>query len=208
VKVTVLGATGRTGQRLVRHALEAGHEVTAFTRHSSHLDIEHENMHVVHGDVQNVGDVEEAVRGQDALVSGLGPTPSSAEDVMTTRANHVVKAMQKNGVDQVVWSTGAGIEAEGDEPSPFTRAVRLLLDLLSPAVYEDAKRTFEVIHDSGLAWTVVRVPRLKEGPPEGGYRPTLKPPGFQAISRADVAEFTIERLDGDGFVLRAPMLTR
>jgi putative NADH-flavin reductase len=208
MKVTVLAATGRTGTRLVQQGLEAGHEVTAFARHPSHLDIKHENLRVAQGDVQHLRDVEEAVRGRDAVVSGLGPTPSSAEDVMTTGATHVVQAMAQHGVERLVWLTGAGVVAEGDEPSLFRRAVGVLLDLFSPAVYEDSKRAFEVIRDSDLAWTVVRVPRLKAGPPEGGYRPTFKPPGFQAISRADVAEFMIDQLDDDRFVQRAPMLTR
>jgi putative NADH-flavin reductase len=208
MKVTVIGATGRTGSRLTRQALEAGHEVTAFTRHPGKLEMEHERLHVVEGDVQNLEDVERAVRGQDAVVSGLGPTPSSTGDVMTTGAEHLVRAMEAHDARRLIWLTGAGIKAEGDEPSLLRDLMQGLLNVFSPAVFEDSLRAFEVIRESDLAWTVVRVPRLKEGPAEGGVRATFKPPGAQAISRADVAAFMLEQLEREEYVQQAPMLTR
>ncbi len=208
MRVTVIGATGRTGRQLVRRALDLGHEVTAFARHPGKLGLDHPRLRTVEGDVQNLPDVEQAVQGQDAVVSGLGPTRSSAERVMTTGATHVVEAMKKQGVDRLVWLTGAGVEAEGDEPSLLRTVMQGLLNVFSPSVFEDSARAFEVIRESDLDWTVVRVPRLKGGPAEGGYRATFKPPGPTALSRADVAAFMLEQLEDDAYVRRAPMLTR
>jgi putative NADH-flavin reductase len=207
MKVTVIGATGRTGRRLVLQALGAGHDVAAFTRHPAQFEIEHPRVEVVQGDVQNRDEVEEAVRGRDGVLSGLGPTPSSADDVMTTGARHIVEAMEKHGVDRLIWLTGAGISAEGDERSLLRDAIQGMIKLFSPGVLEDSARAFDLIIESDLDWTVVRVPRLKEGPAQGGYRATFKPPGPQALSRADVAAFMVEQLEDDAYVRQAPMLT-
>jgi putative NADH-flavin reductase len=207
MNVTVIAATGRTGRRLVRQALERGHEVTAFARHPGKLEIEHERLRVVEGDVQSPADVEKAVQGQDAVVSGLGPTPSSADDVMSTGARHIVEVMEELGVDRLVWLTGAGIQVEGDEKSLLRDAIQGMIKLFSPGVLEDSARAFEVIQESDLDWTVVRVPRLKEGSGEGGYRATFKPPGPRAIARGDVAAFMLEQLEDEEYVRRAPMLT-
>ena len=46
MKITIFGATGRTGQNLVKKALEAGHEVTAYVRTPSKLTAEHGNLTV------------------------------------------------------------------------------------------------------------------------------------------------------------------
>ena len=39
MRLTIFGATGKTGKHLVRQALEAGYEVTAVARDPSKLDI-------------------------------------------------------------------------------------------------------------------------------------------------------------------------
>lgn len=72
MKVTVIGAIGRTGRHLVRWALDAGHEVTAFTRQPAKMDLEHERLQVMEGDVQNYEEVEEAVWGAALQSSRLG----------------------------------------------------------------------------------------------------------------------------------------
>ena len=73
MRVTVLGASGRTGRALVSQALEAGYEVVAFARDRSKLGIEHERLTVIEGDATDVASLERSVAGADAVLSGLGP---------------------------------------------------------------------------------------------------------------------------------------
>lgn len=46
MKIAVLGATGQTGQQLVKQALQQGHIITAIVRNPSKLAINHENLKV------------------------------------------------------------------------------------------------------------------------------------------------------------------
>lgn len=46
MKITVLGATGQTGQFLVDQALQQGHTVTAVVRNPAKLTIHHDNLKV------------------------------------------------------------------------------------------------------------------------------------------------------------------
>ena len=71
-RVLVIGATGGTGRQLVQQALDQGHQVTAFARRPSKLQIEHANLRVVKGDVLDYGSVEAAMRGQSAVLCALG----------------------------------------------------------------------------------------------------------------------------------------
>ncbi|MGZ3715813.1 MAG: NAD(P)H-binding protein, partial [Ktedonobacterales bacterium] len=61
MKLTVFGATGGTGAYVVRMALEAGHLVTAVARNPERVDIRHENLRVLRGDVLDFASVDQAV---------------------------------------------------------------------------------------------------------------------------------------------------
>ena len=72
MKLLVFGATGGTGGRLVRQALQQGHVVTAFARDPAKIHLTHDNLRVVRGDILQPDTVEAAVAGQDAVMSTLG----------------------------------------------------------------------------------------------------------------------------------------
>ncbi len=82
MKLTIFGATGRTGRQLLTQALEAGHEVTAFVRDPSKLGVTHSRLRVMQGDVYDASVVEDATKGQDAVLSALGPVRGGPKDVM------------------------------------------------------------------------------------------------------------------------------
>ena len=50
MKLTVFGASGRTGRHVVEQALGGGHEVTAFVRSASKLSLTDDRLTVVEGD--------------------------------------------------------------------------------------------------------------------------------------------------------------
>src|SRR4030095_12700244 len=70
--VLIIGATGGTGQQLVRQALEQGHEVTAFVRNPQRLKMEDQNLRIAQGDVLDYASVEAAIKGQNAVLCALG----------------------------------------------------------------------------------------------------------------------------------------
>jgi len=206
MKLVIFGATGGTGRALVRQALVAGHEVTAFVRDPAKLGIQPERLKVVQGDISDAARVEEAVSGNEAVIGALGPTRTSASDMLRKGAANVIAAMKKHGLRRLIWQTGAGVRDEGDGPSAIRSVMVFLLKLLSPKVLEDSEHTFAAIKASGLDWTVVRVPRLGDGPKVGGYVLGFTPPGPKPISREDVAEFMLRQLVENIYVHRAPMI--
>ena len=81
MKVLIIGATGATGQILMREALEQGYEVTALARNPSAVAPEDHRPRVLQGNALDASEVEAAVAGQDAVLSALGrevvgPRPS------------------------------------------------------------------------------------------------------------------------------------
>ena len=74
MKLTIFGATGRTGRPLLEQALQAGHEVTVLVRTPEKLATENDQLTVIQGDIGEADKVDEADTGSEAVISVLGPT--------------------------------------------------------------------------------------------------------------------------------------
>ncbi|MGK5641053.1 NAD(P)-dependent oxidoreductase [Streptomyces sp. URMC 126] len=71
-KIALFGANGTIGSRVLREALDRGHQVTAVVRDPAKLTQEHENLTVTTGDVLDPASVAAVAQGQDVVVSAVG----------------------------------------------------------------------------------------------------------------------------------------
>lgn len=208
MKLTILGATGRTGQELVEQALEAGHEVVAYVRNPAKLTQEHANLRAVTGDLEDEAALREALHGADAVLSGLGPVGNKPDYVLGRGMPHVVAAMQAEGVSRIVLSTGAGVRMPGDTPGLFDRFMGFLLNTFAKHVLEDSRRMVTAVVESDLAWTIVRVPVLNDNPATGNVRVGMVGQGTGTkLSRADMAAFMLEQVESDKYLHQAPVIS-
>src|SRR6266550_4683845 len=103
MKLVIFGATGRTGQLLVRQARERGHDVTAFVRDPAKLAGVGNGVRIALGRVtEDTAAVEDAVAGQDGVLVALGPRSPFDGAVMTASLGRIVPAMTANGVQRLV----------------------------------------------------------------------------------------------------------
>ena len=208
MRVVVFGASGGTGKQVVLQLLEAGHLVTAFVRTSLKFNLQHLNLNVFQGDVLDAEKVEQAIAGQDAVISALGPTRTSVPDMMETAAKNIISAMQKHGVKRLISTTGAGVDDPQDRPKLFDKAMKKLLTLMAEDVLRDSEANVNLIRSSNLDWTIVRFPRLINGAHTGQYRVGYigKDSGIQ-LSRADAADFIVNALGNGEYIHKAPVVS-
>lgn len=208
MKLAIFGASGRTGRPLVEQALAAGHAVTALVRTPSSFPINHGRLNVVQGSVEDATKVDEAVAGADAVLSVLGHTKSSNKDVLTVGTRNIVNAMQKHGVRRLISLTGAGVRNPHDQPKLVDKLFGFALARLQPDLLRDSENHVKVIQGSDLDWTVVRGPRLTEGPRTGKYRVGYvgKDSGTQA-SRADIADFMLKQVTDTTYLKKLPVVS-
>ncbi len=211
MKIAVFGATGRTGIPLVQQALAQGHQVQALVRTPAKMTVQHPNLQVIQGTVQDAAKVEETIQGVEVVISALGHegnSPKIQPDMHTIAAQNIVSTMKRLGVKRIITLTGAGVAFEKDEPKLFNHAIKFLLKTLSPAVLKDSEGHINVIRQSGLDWVVVRVPVLNENPPLGKIRVGYVGKGTGAkITRADVATFMLQQVTATTYVHDAPMIS-
>jgi putative NADH-flavin reductase len=188
MKLAVLGATGGVGLEIVRQAIERGHSVTAFARSPERLKPFQDRICVKQGNLLNSSELERAIEGHDAVLSGFGPrVPIAKADANLLRdfAAALITAMQHSGVKRVVAVSTAFLFKDSIMPP-----AHLFGRLFFPGIVVDAGAMEQIIAASGLDWTIVRPPQLTDKPYTGKYRVReghLPRFGFN-ISRADVAD--------------------
>ncbi len=87
MKLLIFGSTSSVGRPLIKQALEQGHTVTAFTRDATKVDINHNNLQVIEGDVMDPASVERAIQGHEVVLCSLGAAPCSMIKICPYRRN-------------------------------------------------------------------------------------------------------------------------
>ena len=207
MKLFILGATGGTGQHLVRQALEAGHNVTAFVRSPEKMTTAHDRLRIVRGDVLDGGaGLAEAMRGQDALVSALGRGMSlKSESLIQRSVPPMLSAMQSQGIQRLVFTSAIGV---GETVHHVPLVPRLMARVPLRNLYADKVIGEDLIRRSPLAWTIVQPAMLTDGPLTRTYRAgeRLELRGVPKISRADTAHFILAELEMSRYVRKTVLL--
>lgn len=208
MRLAIFGATGRTGQHLLKQALAAGHQVTILVRDPSKVAVQDANLRVLAGNVQDAAAVEQAVSGAEAVISVLGPVHNKPTYEISAGTANIIAAMKNQNVRRLVVSAGAGVEDPNDAPRLFHRFISLLVKLFSRYVYEDMKGVVAQVRAADLDWTIVRVPQLTDEPPTGRIRVGYVGKGVGSrISRADVADFMLRQIADKTYLHKAPAIS-
>lgn len=199
MKLTVFGATGGIGRELVRQALDAGHEVTAVVRDPARLAVTGDRLEIVRSDLSDPEELRPAVRGRDAVLSGLGARSREDAGVATRLTRTVLAAMEAEGVRRLLVVSAAPVGPAPAHDGLLDRAVRRLVSAILADVYADLRGMEAELARSGTDWTSVRPPRLQDKPLTGRYRTVVGgfPPRGRFIGRADVAHAMLALIDAE-----------
>ncbi len=211
MRLTIFGATGATGMELVRQGLAQGHQFTCLVRSTAIAKLPPEAVEV-QGDVFDPDTVARAIAGSDAVLSALGSRSLKKGDLLDRASATILAGMKKNGVRRLVVLGAAG--AGGDAGKYATGMEKLVLEILRhtllkyPFLDQDAQE--RRLQASDLDYTVVRPPRLTNGPYTGRYRIEADglPRAGKSIARADVADFMLKQLSDPKFVRRGVYIAR
>lgn len=180
--ILILGANGRVA-RIVRDELQTKNDVhmTLFLRNVSRIKVvNHEREEVVEGDVNDPGQLDTVMKGQDVVYANL------AGD-MERMATNIVSAMLKHHIHQLIWITGSGLYHE--TPEPFGSWVE---QTVGHETKENTRRAAKIIEDSSLNYTIVRAAYMTDDK-EINYELTHKGELFRGtmVSRASIADLVV-----------------
>ena len=106
MKVCILGATGRVGSNIIKLALKDSAEVTALARDLNRIEIHHERLRVIEGNVLNENDIKKAIEGSDIVISALG---TDQNGTLAKSMPQIIKQMEEEGIHKIITIGTAGI---------------------------------------------------------------------------------------------------
>jgi len=213
MKVCIIGASGKTGKYMVRHALDRGYEVVGVCRDQSvaKLDEFAGRMTVVPGATDDREVIEQAVAGCDGVITVLVPRGVNGYSSQTAQA---VLDFAPAGA-RLIFSGGWQISLDGQDV--YSRGLRFkvvvlggIAKLLRAVDLDDQVEACRRVFASDTRWTVVRGSELEEGESEGlpvwsrhVGDPILK---SNMTRRVDFALFMVAALENDELVHEAPAI--
>lgn len=203
MKLVVFGATGGTGRAVLEQAAGTGHEVTAVVRRVGALPPAPGVRVAIVPGLRHQEEVNQAVAGQDAVISALGTDARGPVTVCADGVRSILTAMRVNGVRRLLAVSAYGA-AETHDRSLYSLALWAALG----HKMRDKEAMEALIRQSGLDWTVVRPPKLTDRPPTGRYRTgtDLRIRLTSAIPRADLADFLLREAATDEFLRGFPRI--
>ncbi|MGP3533365.1 NAD(P)-dependent oxidoreductase [Microbacterium sp. RD1] len=203
--VAVLGATGRSGREVVARARGEGYSVVALVRRSGSFASDAGVREIVWRDVSDGAPLASALEGADAVISALGGADEGVTTVCTDAVRTLVPAMDSAGVRRLVAVSAHGV-CETHDRSLYSRAVWSRVG----EKMKDKESMEPLITASGLEWTIVRPPMLRNGPATARYRTGDELPIrlWHSIGRADLADFLVREAFEGRFVGRYPRIRR
>ena len=196
MKLLIIGATGGTGRELVKQALELGHKITLLVRNSDKVLTVHPSLQVINGNVLNIKEVEQAVSGQDAVISSLGHKRFFIKtNILSEGTKNIIASMEKQNVKRFICITTLGINDSrfrlGLYYTLFTIPIILFF------YFRDKSKQEKLIMNSKLDWTIVRPGQLTNSKLTGEYQVGNNVGNYfitKTISRANVAHFILSQL--------------
>lgn len=213
LKVCIIGASGKLGRYLVRHALDRGYEVVAVCREVSVDKLEQfaGRITVIPGATDDRQVIERAVAGCDGVLTVL--VPRGVDHYSSGTAQAVLD--QARAGARLVFSSGYHITRDGQDvyswkAKALVNVVGRLARLLRVVDLDDQVEACRRIFASDTRWTVVRGSDLEEGEPQGlpvwsrhVGDPILK---SNLTRRVDFARFMVEAIENDELVHEAPAI--
>lgn len=149
MKICILGATGNSGSRLLREALDRGHLVTAVTRKGGTLlDVRHENLAVRAVDYTHDQDLKDAMREQDAVLNAAGYLSDPSFSAVVGRVIRAADATLGPGGRFWLFAGAALL----DVPDTTTMTVDLPM---IPSIYQAHRTNYDAIRGTRLDWSIL-----------------------------------------------------
>jgi NAD(P)-dependent dehydrogenase (short-subunit alcohol dehydrogenase family) len=213
MKVCIVGASGKLGRYMVRHALERGYEVVGVCRERSvgKLEAFAGRIAVVPGETNDREVIRRAVAGCDGVLTVL--VPWGVRQYATGTAQAVLDHARPGA--RLVFSCGWHISRDGRDVYSLSLKVQekvfgFLARLVRVADLDDQVEACRRVFASDTRWTVVRGSDLEEGESQGlpvWSRHVGDPVLASNLTRrVDFALFMVAALEDEALVREAPAI--
>lgn len=212
-QICIIGASGKLGKYMVKHALDKGYEVIGVCREKSIRKLHEFNgrIKVVGGATNDPDVIKKAVKGCDGLLTVL--VPWGVHQYSSGTAQAVLDNAQEGA--RLIFSCGWHITQDGKDvySKSFKRVLRFVAwigKLFRLIEIKDQEKACKLIFGSDSLWTVVRGSDLEERESQGlpVWSQYVGDPILESniTRRVDFALFMVEALENDELIHKSPAI--
>ena len=193
--LTVFGATGPVGKRIITYALAKGYTVRAFGRNVTDLideDLREQKLEAIKGSVFDKEEVKEALTGADAVISVLGGGVDGVDKTRSLGIKVITTQMHETGVKRIVALGGSDVLSTASGEFVLNQSDYPEEDV---AVGKEHLQAYQYLNSTPLDWTFVCAPTIKDRDATNNYITTdIYPPSpdKEYIAAGDLAHFMVD----------------
>lgn len=212
MKVVIFGASGFSGQAILKKALSQNHQVSILVRNKSSISIRDKNLTIMEGNVMDRKTVSELLENQDAVIQclGVGGKGNGKPSTFISDATKIIiEEMEKQEIKRFIAMSNVGAgNSIAFQPWLFNKFILPYFMKWLKVIIDDKNRMEPLIMNSQLDWTIVRCPNIEDKTSKGSCHATLDGKGLKlSITLDDMAIFMVQQLTDLGFSKQAPSIS-
>jgi putative NADH-flavin reductase len=205
-KVAVLGGGGRTGKYLVNQLLEKGFSVKLLLRNPDNFTVQNSKIEIIKGDAIDEESINVLLKDCQAVLSTIGQRPG--EPMVASQATkNILKAMDKHDIQRYVLLAGLNIDTPFDKKSPKTIMATDWMKTNFPEIQKDRQLTYDLLAESKIDWTQVRVPLIIFSDEMAQISVNLEDCLGEKISAFDISKFIVKEMVESHYIRQSPFIS-
>jgi len=170
MRITVFGATGNIGRRVIAEALSRGHEVMEVARNQAGLGKLPSSVDAQIGDANKIDDVIKLSTGQDVVINTMRPTPGSEDEVGKTTKT-LMDGLVITGVRLIISGGAASLIVPGTNGKKVIDDPRYLPVAARDVAQASIDQYNICLAEKRVDWTYMSPPAsINPGKRTGSYR--------------------------------------
>lgn len=205
-KVAVLGGGGRTGKYLVNQLLENGFSVKLLLRNPDNFTVQNSKIEIIKGDAIDEESINVLLKDCQAVLSTIGQRPGERM-VVSQATKNILKAMNEYDIQRYVLLAGLNIDTSFDKKSPKTIMATDWMKTNFPEIQKDRQLTYDLLAESKIDWTQVRVPLIIFSDETAQISVNLEDCLGEKISAFDISKFIVKEMVESHYIRQSPFIS-
>ena len=203
--VAVIGGTGKAGKYLVKQLLLQNFHIKLLHRKPGTLTFDNPLIEVTKGDARDYNAINSLLDGCDAVLSCLSQ-PVGEPTIFSDATRNILKAMAAHHISRYITTAGLNVDTPTDQKSAQTQFGTNWMYENFPTTTKDRQVEYQLLADSDVGWTMVRLPLISQTDATGEILVSLVDCPGSNISATNLALFMIKALSSDEYVKQAPFI--
>ncbi|OCA78735.1 epimerase [Chryseobacterium contaminans] len=203
--IAVIGGTGKSGKYLVQKLLNKGYSLKLLLRNPENFILNNPLIEIITGDVRDGEAVHSLINSCDVVISTLGQ-PKGEKSIFSDAAKNIIQAMNDYGIKRYIVTTGLSVNTEVDCKNNHVKMATEWMYQNYPETTSDKQKEYELLSESSLDWTLVRLPLISLTDQSFAAETSLIDCKGENISATDLAEFLVSQIEDAAYIKKSPFL--